>query len=136
MQPAAVRAMADPHLVDALLPTIAEEVTAATGGTGRALVTVATLDYVPLLRNLLCSVAAAMRAGRWLASHKGLFVAAADSGVCAQLAGAEGLGACVEPSRPHLATAAVAYSFKLAVVQRCVHLPHVGSGGQTVARSD
>ena len=81
------------------------------------LLTVATHEYVPLTRNLLCSVR------RWSASAAvSMLVVGADSWVCGVLpADVE----CVEPSLPHLAPSAFEiYSLKLRLAARAVASGH------------
>jgi len=108
---------------------------ARNGGSDSSVVlTVATLDYLPLLLNLLCSVAAAVEAGRW--GGYGLVVVAADSGLCARLApfgergsyGRNVLADCIEPTSPRLATGRDAYMLKLEAMEGA--LSHLANQGE------
>ena len=88
----------------------------------RLIVTVATHEYLPLTRNLLCSSL------QWwsAAAAVGILVAGADSWLCAELAPLHASVACVDPPIPHhlAASALEVYELKLRLAVRAAQLGH------------
>lgn len=87
----------------------------------RLIVTVATHEYLPLTRNLLCSSL------QWSAAAAvGILVAGADSWLCAELAPLHASVACVDPPMPHhlAASALEVYELKLRLAVRAAQLGH------------
>ena len=88
----------------------------------RLIITVATHEYLPLTRNLLCSSL------QWwsAAAAVGILVAGADSWLCAELAPLHASVACVDPPMPHhlAASALEVYELKLRLAVRAAQLGH------------
>ncbi len=87
----------------------------------RLIITVATHEYLPLTRNLLCSILQWWNA----AVAVGVLVAGADAWLCTDLHPWHASVACVDPPTPHLAASPFeVYGLKLRLAARAALLGH------------